>query len=335
MRIAPLGVRALIVLSCLAVSAATASRADFSDWLEALSKEARERGISEATLEASLGNVEPLSRVLELDRSQPKAPAGFCEYLAKRLTDTRIERGRRMLEEHQEVLRVVGKKYGIPPRFVIALWGLETNFGDYTGDYRVIDALATLAYDARRGPMFRKQLFAALHIVDQGHQHPTKMLGSWAGAMGQVQFMPTTFLDYAVDQDGDGRKNVWTSLPDAFASAAHYLRRAGWRSGETWGREVRLPKQLIADNADLKTRKTLAQWQRAGVRKMDGGALPVADLKGAIVLPSDDPADAYLVYHNFKVLLRWNNSNFFGISVGSFADELSKTASSQVCRAGR
>ena len=325
------GVSVLVLASWLAVSSAGASRAGFADWLEALRTEAHESGISEATITASLAGVEPVGRILELDRSQPGAPAEFCEYLEKRLTDTRIERGRRMLEEHRAVLRAIGREYGVAPRFVIALWGLETNFGDYVGDYRVIDALATLAYDPRRGPMFRRQLLAALRIVDQGHQHPARMKGSWAGAMGQVQFMPTTFLDYAVDYDGDGRKDVWESLPDAFASAAHYLHRAGWNTGQTWGREVQLPTALARDKKALAGRRTLAAWQAAGVRRRDGSDLPQANLKGAIVLPSGDPADAYLVYHNFKVLLRWNNSNFFGISVGSLADELSKTASAQVC----
>ncbi|MFP8880394.1 MAG: lytic murein transglycosylase, partial [Myxococcota bacterium] len=187
-------VSALVLVSWLAVSSADASRADFSAWLEALSAEARERGISAATISASLGDVELVGRVLELDRNQLRAPAEFCTYIGERLTDSRIERGRRMLAEHSAMLRAVGREYGVPPRFLIALWGLETNFGDYTGDYRVIDSLVTLAYDERRGPMFRRQLLAALRIVDQGHQHPTRMKGSWAGAMGQVQFMPTTFL---------------------------------------------------------------------------------------------------------------------------------------------
>jgi len=324
-------VSVLVLVSWLLVSSAQASRADFAAWLDDLRTEALESGISEAAVTASLGSVEPVGRVLELDRSQPRAPANFCEYMGKRLTKTRIERGRRMLEEHRSVLGAVGREYGVAPRFLIALWGLETNFGDYVGDYRVIDALATLAYDQRRGPMFRRQLLAALRIVDQGHQHPTRMKGSWAGAMGQVQFMPTTFLDYAVDYDGDGRKDVWESLPDAFASAAHYLRRAGWNTGQTWGREVQLPQTLTRDKEALSGRKTLAAWQAAGVRKRDGSDLPRANLKGSIVLPSGNPADAYLVYHNFKVLLRWNNSNFFGISVGSLADELSRTASAQVC----
>jgi membrane-bound lytic murein transglycosylase B len=322
----------LVLASSLVASSASGSRADFAAWLAALGAEALDSGISEATVTASLGGVEPLGRILELDRSQPRSPAKFCEYFGRRLTSTRIERGRRMLHEHRAVLDAVSQQYGVAPRFVIALWGLETNFGDYTGDYRVIDALATLAYDERRGPMFRRQLLAALRIVDQGHQDPGRMKGSWAGAMGQVQFMPTTFLDYAVDHDGDGRKDVWESLPDAFASAAHYLDRSGWNTGQTWGREVTLPAALALDSEALGQRKLLADWQAVGVRKRDGSDLPQADLRGSIVMPSGNPADAYLVYHNFRVLLRWNNSNFFGISVGSLADELSRSASAQVCR---
>ncbi len=325
----------LILAGWLAASSADASRGDFSAWLDALRAEARQSGISEATITASLGGVEPVARVLELDRSQPRAAAKFCEYFGKRLTNTRIERGRRMLEEHRAVLQTVSQQYGVAPRFLIALWALESNFGDYTGEYRVIDALATLAFDERRGPMFRRQLLAALRIVDQGHQHPARMTGSWAGAMGQVQFMPTTFLDYAVDHDGDGRRDVWESLPDAFASAAHYLRRSGWNTDQTWGREVKLPATLARDKAALAQRKTLADWQRAGVRQRNGMDLPQANLQGSIVLPSGNPAQAYLVYHNFNVLLRWNNSSFFGISVGSLADELSQTASAQVCRTER
>jgi membrane-bound lytic murein transglycosylase B len=324
-----------MLVSCLAVSSADAPRDDFSVWLEALSAEARERGISESTISASLGGVEPVGRVLELDRNQPGAPAEFCKYIGGRLVESRIKRGRRMLVEHSAILRSVEGEYGIPPRFLIALWGLETNFGDSTGDFRVFDVLATLAYDERRGPMFRRQLLAALRIVDQGHQHPSRMKGSWAGAMGQVQFMPTTFLDYAVDHDGDGRKDLWTSLPDAFASAAHYLHRSGWKTGQTWGRAVRLPTALARDRGALEGSRTLAQWQAAGVRRSDGSDLPRADFQGSIVLPSDSPEEAYLVYHNFKVLLRWNNSKFFGISVGSLADALSRTTSIQPCRTER
>ena len=171
-------------------------------------------------IDTALHGVQPRPDVIELDRTQPERTVDFCSYLDRRLTDTRIERGRRMLAEHQDLLRSVTAEYGVPSRFLIALWGLETNFGDITGDFPLIDALATLAHDDRRSELFREQLFAALQIVDQGHRTPSQLTGSWAGGMGQVQLMPTTFLDNAVDYDGDGHKNIWSSLPDSFASAA-------------------------------------------------------------------------------------------------------------------
>jgi membrane-bound lytic murein transglycosylase B len=212
---------------------AVASQVDFSRWLEEFANEAQERGISRSVIDTSLHGVQPMPDVIELDRNQPEAIDDLCRYLGRRLTSSRIERGRRLLKEHRNLLQRVTQKYGVPSRYLIALWGLETNFGDITGSFPVIGALATLAHDERRGPFFREQLFAALRIVDQGHRVPGDMTGSWAGGMGQVQLMPTTFLDNAVDYDGDGRKNIWTSMPDAFASAATYLKRSGWRRGET------------------------------------------------------------------------------------------------------
>jgi membrane-bound lytic murein transglycosylase B len=332
MRPFPLFCAALAAAALAFPSTAGAAREDFTSWLDAVVHEARSRGISKATIDASFDGVTPIERIIDLDRGQPRKPAEFCGYMRRRLTDTRISRGRDMLAEHRELLKQVSAKYGVPERFIVALWGLETNFGDYTGDYRVIDALATLAYDERRGPMFRKQLFAALHIVDQGHQQPERMTGSWAGAMGQVQFMPTTFLDFAVDHDGDGRKDVWTNLADSFASAAHYLKRSGWRSGETWGREVKLPSALRGDGASLKRKRSVDHWRAAGVRRIDGGALPSASMRGSVVLPDKNSARAFLVYSNFHTLLRWNNSTFFGISVGALADELSRAHSLRACR---
>lgn len=320
-----------LVLLLAAPPPVSAAHQDFDEWLAELAAEAREQGISQSAIDAALAGVEPIPAILELDRNQPKSPQQFCGYLSRRLTETRIERGRRMLKEHRDLLGRISSDYGVPPRFVVALWGLETNFGDYLGDYPVIDALATLAHDDRRASLFRKQLFAALRIVDQGHQSPDLMKGSWAGAMGQVQFMPTTFLSHAVDYDGDGRKDVWSSLPDAFASAASYLKREGWRSGETWGREVRLPAGLSQAASDLQKPKPLASWSQAGVRRVDGGALPTANILGSIRLPSPNASDAFLVYSNFHTLLRWNQSTFFGISVGALADEISGAPSLRAC----
>ena len=324
--------KALVLIGLFVTQPAAATRLDFSLWLEAFAVDAREHGISQPTLDASLANVERIPAILELDRRQPKEPGDFCGYIDARLTGTRIARGRLLLKQHRALLHRVSSEYGVPARFVVALWGLETNFGDHQGDYPVIDALATLAYDERRGALFRKQLLAALRIVDEGHQSPADLKGSWAGAMGQVQLMPTTFLDYAVDYDGDGRKNIWSSLPDAFASAASYLKRAGWRNGQTWGREVKIPASLNGDRRALAERRSLTDWRGVGVVRIDGGALPRVGMRGKIIQPAAKSPDAFLVYSNFETILRWNQSTFFAISVGALADEISGAASLRACR---
>jgi membrane-bound lytic murein transglycosylase B len=324
--------RSTLLLVCLAAALLAAPKAaapaeeDFAQWLAALAAEALERGISRHTVETTLATVEPIARVVEQDRSQPRAPSDFCDYMGRRLTATRIARGRRALLEQRELLAEISEDYGVPPRYLVALWGLETNFGDYMGDYPLLDALVTLARDPRRAEFFREQIFAALRIIDEGHHAHAGLMGSWAGATGQVQLMPTTFLEYAVDRDGDGRKDVWTSLPDAFATAAHYLRRAGWRSGETWGRQVRLPAEIGRGGT-----RPLAAWQQLGVRRIDGGALPTADLRARVVLPLRHSGPAFLVYRNYQTFLAWNNSTFFAISVGTLADELTSTASLRAC----
>jgi membrane-bound lytic murein transglycosylase B len=309
-----------------AAGAPAPSDAELSSWLEVLKAEALGRGISRETVAAALDSVEPIPRVLELDRRQPRAPKDFCGYLERRLTPTRIARGRRVMEEHRDLLAEISADYGVPARYLVALWGLETNFGDYLGDYPLIDALVTLARNPRRAAMFREQIFAALQIIDEGHQRHEDLVGSWAGATGQVQLMPTTFLAYAVDRDGDGRKDVWTSLPDALATAAHYLRRSGWRSGETWGRQVRSPAELGRDGA-----KPLAAWQELGVRRIDGSDLPDADLRAELVLPLRRPGLAFLTYRNYQTFLAWNRSTFFAISVGALADEISGAGSLRAC----
>ena len=319
------------LLGAAVPGAASAPSDGFESWLADFEAEALARGISRQTVEAALDGVEPIPRVIELDRRQPRSPRDFCGYLDRRLTETRIARGRRVLKEQRALLEEITAEYGVPPRYLVALWGLETNFGDYLGDFPVIGSLVTLAHDSRRGDLFREQVLAALRIVDEGHHDPQGMKGSWAGATGQVQLMPTTFLEYAVDYDGDGRKDVWTSLPDALATAANYLRESGWRSGETWGRQVQLPDALHRDAALLRGRRPLADWQQSGVRRIDGGELPVAEIRGSIVLPVRKPDPAFLVYRNYRTFLAWNNSTFFAISVGALADEIAGAGRLRVC----
>jgi len=319
-----------IPLALLALAAPAAADEDFARWVEALRVEARGQGISEATLGATLGGIQPREDILAQDRSQPKKPKQFCDYMGKRLTATRTARGQRMLKERAELLREINEAFGVPPRYLVALWGLETNFGDYQGDYPAIVSLATLAYDPRRNDLFRRQVLAALQMIDEGHADPD-FKGSWAGATGQVQFMPTTFLGYAVDFDGDGRKNLWSSVPDALASAANYLRESGWRSGEAWGRQVQIGPDLQGNTAALKRRRSLAEWRALGVTSLDGSPLPVSTLQGSIVLPRRQGLPAFLTYRNYRTFLSWNQSTFFAVSVGTFADHLTGRGALDMC----
>jgi membrane-bound lytic murein transglycosylase B len=299
-----------------------ASDRAFLEWLDALRSEARRRGISESTLNAALNDIAPVMRVIELDRNQPEFTQTFWTYLRKQVNDHRIKRGRAMLSKHLDLLNNIHAEYGVPPRYLIALWGLETTFGDYLGSFRVIEALATLAYDQRRAQFFRAELLNALKIVEEGHISPDAMQGSWAGAMGHMQFIPSTFTGHAVDYTGDGRKDIWDSLPDAFASAANFLCNIGWQPEQIWGREVRLPENFNLMLATLDMKKTLAEWSSLGVRRSDWKALPQANMAGSIVLPQGYKGPAFLVYDNFRAILRWNRSINYAISVGYLADRI-------------
>jgi membrane-bound lytic murein transglycosylase B len=294
----------------------------FKLWLDELRAEASGKGISDKTLDAALDNIVPVMRVIELDRSQPEFIQTFWTYLRRRVNNERMERGRALLRKHLNLLKKIQVEYGVPPRYLIALWGLETNFGDYPGNFRVIEALATLAYDRRRAHFFRSELLDALQIIEEGHTSPDAMTGSWAGAMGQMQFIPSTFTGHAVDYTGDGRKDIWRSLPDAFSSAANFLSNMGWRPGENWGREVSLPKDFDLMLASMNRKKKLGKWSSLGVRRPNGAALPQADMEGSILLPQGYKGPAFLVYGNFRTIIRWNRSINYAISVGHLADRI-------------
>ena len=294
----------------------------FDLWLKELKDEARAQGISNSVLEQAFQDIQPLPRVLELDRKQPESTLSFLQYKKHVISPLRIQRGREMMRQHHDLLEKIGERYGVQPRFIVALWGIETSYGENTGDFNVIGALTTLAYDGRRSQFFRGELLNALHILQEGHTSPSQMKGSWAGAMGQSQFMPSSFLQLAVDYDGDGRKDIWTTYADVFASAANYLSQSGWRPGEIWGRRATLPEGFDASHTGLTIQKPLQTWQNIGVRRGDGSDLPTASMMGAIILPNDTLSPAYLVYDNFRVLLKWNRSTYFATSVGLLADAI-------------
>lgn len=313
-----------LVLSVLTaqVSSAGAQSQPFSDWLDGLKREAVGRGIKQATLDAAFAGIKPIPRVVELDRKQPEFSLTFRQYMDRVVPASRIQKGRKKLAENRAQLEKIGKQYGVQPRFLVAFWGIETDFGRVTGGFPVVPALATLAYDGRRSAYFRKELLNSLKILDEGHITPKKMVGSWAGAMGQCQFMPSSFLNFAVDQNGDGRKDIWTTKADVFGSAANYLSGSGWKYDQTWGREVRLPPDFDPKLANLKTKKRLSEWQRLGVRRTDGSDLPKRDLSASIVFTEGPGSQAYVVYDNYRAILKWNRSTFFAVAVGSLADRL-------------
>jgi membrane-bound lytic murein transglycosylase B len=295
----------------------------FSVWLEGVRQEALAEGISPETLDKALDGLEPIERVIELDRRQIEGRISYREYRDRVLSKERIERGRQLMIEHRELLDRVAADYGVQPRFIVALWGIETSYGAWTGNTPVIGALATLAHEGRRADFFRRELLQALHILDDGNVAVEDMNGSWAGAMGQSQFMPSSYARNAIDYDGDGRRDIWGSLPDVFASIANYLANAGWDDRRTWGREVGLPPVLDAGLAGLEVRRPLPAWRDLGVRRADGGALPLVALDASLLRTDDGQGPAYLVYQNFRVLMAWNRSTYFGLTVGQLADLVS------------
>ncbi len=298
------------------------SEISFEAWLADLRDEALREGISAETVRLALTDLEVVERVVALDRRQPEFTQTFWSYFDARITDWRIQRGKRMLKKHAKLLAEIEKQYGVPARYLVAFWGMETNYGNYLGKHSTIASLATLAYDPRRSTFFRKQLINALRIIDQGHVKTEDMVGSWAGAMGHLQFMPSTFLQYAADGDNDKRIDLWESLPDVFASGGHYLKSIGWRYGELWGREVRLPSDFDWQQATLKNRQTVDYWRSRGVTKADGRSLAKDKTLGSIILPQGAAGPAFLVYENFDVIMDWNRSIKYAIAVGHLADRL-------------
>lgn len=298
---------------------------DFTACLARLQEAARIAGVSPSTIDGVLAAVKPVPRVIELDRHQPEFVAGFADYLGRRVTEQRVQQGRQLLSQHSSLLDRLTREFGVPAQYLVAFWGLETNYGTFFGRMPVLDSLATLACDQRRSDYFTTELINALKIVDEGAISPARMQGSWAGAMGHVQFMPSVFLKHALDYDGDGRRDLWGSIPDAMASAASFLQALGWQRGLRWGREVRLPADFDYALLHDKHSRSLAFWQNRGVRRVDGSDLAdatVEDVQALLLLPTGHQGPAFLVYHNFHVIMGWNRSEAYALAVGHLADRI-------------
>lgn len=320
-------------------SAEAAEQAAFASWLDGVREEALERGIGTNTLDQVLPNIRPIKRVITNDRNQPEIKQPYAAYLKARVSDWRKQKGTAMMAEHSAALQAAAMKYGVQSRFIAAIWGIETNYGTIPLTYSVFDAVATLAYDKRRAARFRRELFAALEILDKGYASYDLMKGSWAGAMGQPQFMPEAYLQFAVDHDGDGMRDIWESKVDVFASIAHYLQSYGWDENKTWGRKVKLPKggekSLQGAQSDglepakwCKAYKTLGvwrdlqEWQALGVRRITGKDLPERSIPAALVVADEGDDEGYLIYSNFCSVMRYNPSFKYALAVGLLSDAI-------------
>ena len=304
----------------------------FEEWLAAVRAEALAKGISQSTVDAALGSVERLPVVVERDRTQAEVTLTLDQYVARRVPPRAVRTARTMASAHRAELQRASARFGVPRSVIVAIWGLESNFGRFQGVRPTVSTLATLAYDGRR-TLFRDELFAALRIIDAGDVAPDALKGSWAGAMGQSQFMPSSYLKWAVDGDGDGRRDIWTSLPDVFASIASYLKEHGWERDQRWGREVRLTDQAAAQAAavplrltgacqaerDMTEARPLAEWRSLGVTLRSGARLPASDLPASLVRVD---TRSFLVYGNYESLLAYNCAHRYALSIGILADRI-------------
>jgi membrane-bound lytic murein transglycosylase B len=304
----------------------------FDVWLAELRAEAVSRGISAKVVDRALQGVEPAPQILERDRAQTEFSLALDDYLRRRLTRDTVRTAQRMLTRHRTLVTTVGNKYGVPARTLIAIWGLESNFGRFSGVRPTVPALATLAYDPRRGPLFRAELLHALEILDRGDITLEELRGSWAGALGQPQFMPSSYLLYAQDFDGDGRRDIWKSQPDVFASIAYFLQQHGWTKGEAWGREVKvtaaarkaldaLPRREQGCRAQrvMPASQPLNAWRKTGLRTTANRPLPAGTSAASVV---DAGSRTFLVYRNYEALLGYNCSHNYALSVALLADRV-------------
>lgn len=326
----PVATVALISFPALAAD----SKPEFADYVATLKQEALSKGYAPELIEPVFASLQFHERIVSADKSQPEFVETLSTYLPKRVSETRISMARERYQQYLPELEQIAKKYGVQARFIVALWGLESSFGRIMGNYSVPSALVTLAYEGRRETFFKQEFYHALDIMAQGHISLENMKGSWAGAMGQSQFMPSSFMAYAQDGDGDGKKDIWTNQADVFASIANYLKQQGWDNSKTWGREVLLPADFDVSHAIARgslqrgewlgrwaqSERNLAAWNALGVRRLNNMALPGRDINAALVLPDGPGGRAFLAYDNYKVLMHWNRSYYFVTSVGYLAD---------------
>ena len=321
--------RLLPICAVLALSPLAHAQQNWSSWLADVKQEARDQGISPDIIQVAFANVhEPSRRIKNLSKSQPEHRLSYTKYRNSRIDSYRIAIGRKKYKEYQSTLEAIGQQYGVDPCFIVSFWGIETSYGGYMGNFPVIKSLTTLAYDSKRSDFFRKELFTALHILNDGHVSLKNFKGEWAGASGHPQFLPSSWVQYAVDYDGDGKRDIWTSKPDALASIANYMKGKGWHEGEPWAVHVKLPKGFDRKLEGKSTVKSVREWEAMGVKlAKDGGALPYPNLKASIIQPHGGPV--FLAYPNYKMILRYNNSIYYAGAVGYLADKVCRRTTTE------
>ncbi len=311
--------RRILLAAPLAIPCAANAQGGFPAFVASVRAEAVRAGIRGRTVDTAFEGVQPNPKVLELDHHQPEFSMSWAQYRERVLPQTRLARVKSAYAAQAAELARITRTYRADPRIVVGIWALESNFGEKTGNYRIVEALSTLAYDGRRASYFRGELINALRILDAGDVTPGAMTGSWAGAMGQPQFMPSSYLRYAVDADGDGRRDIWTNRADVFGSVANYLAKSGWRWGEPWGQQIQVPQGLLPGDTGRERVRSLAEWEASGVRRMDGRRFSSPQTRGAVLLPDGSGGDAFMVYANFNAIRRYNPSDFYALGVGLLA----------------
>lgn len=291
------------------------------DWVAQVRTEALAQGISPEVFDAAFAGIhEPSRQIKSFSHSQPEHRLTFIKYRNTRADNYKIVIGRKEYKKHKAELEAIGQRFGVNPCFIVSFWGMETSYGSYMGNFPVVKALATLAYDSKRKDFFRKELFIALQILNEGHVDLADFKGEWAGASGQPQFLPSSWIKYAVDYDGDGRKDIWKSKPDAFASIANYMKQNGWQTGEPWAIQVKLPRSFDMKLEGKNNMKAVSDWDRLGVRTESGQPLPYQNMQASIVQPLGGPT--FLAFPNYKMILRYNNSIYYAGAIGYMADKI-------------
>ena len=321
---------AMVFFTCAVFNASAQSNDEqamltkFEEYVSALRVEAQDKGFDAELIDEAFSDITFRPTVIKSDKNQPEKKITLDSYLATRVPDWKVKQAVSLYNENKALLEKVAKDYGVQARFIVALWGNESNFGKIQGNYSVLSALASLAFEGRREKLFKDNFFAALTILSEGHAEVSEFKGSWAGAMGQTQFMPISFANYAVDYDGDGRKDIWGTKADVFASIANYLSSEGWTDQGTWGRQVKFTQPVSISGLSKVNMKPLQFWHEQGVKRFDGRDLPTVDVKASLIMPDGENGRVYLVYNNFHTLMKWNRSSYFGVSVGYLSERIKR-----------